>query len=83
MSSMNTTNIIDFLDKGHLWINNYDWNNMIKDVWSTPKFQRPSESSKRNQLTKIGGKISTHSGGIMSFASYRASMVRIVFVQYY
>ena len=44
---MNTKNIIDCLDKGHNWINNDDWNNMIKDFWSTPEFQR-KEYLKRN-----------------------------------
>ena len=79
MSKENTTNIIDCLDKGPAWINNDDWNQMIKDVWSTPEFQRRSESARRNRLTKTDGKISTHSGGTVSFASYRANMVRIFF----
>lgn len=79
MSKENITNIIDYLDKGHVWINNNDWNQMIKDVWSTLEFQRRSESARRNRLTKTYGKISTHSGGTMSFASYRANMVRIFF----
>ncbi|XP_061959707.1 uncharacterized protein LOC133703424 [Populus nigra] len=74
MSKENTTNIIDCLDKGPAWINNDDWNQMIKDVWSTPEFQRRSESARRNRLTKTDGKISTHSGGTVSFASYRANM---------
>jgi hypothetical protein len=52
---------------------------MIKDVWSTPEFQRRSESARRNRLTKTDGKISTHSGGTVSFALYRANMVRIFF----
>ena len=55
---------------------------MIKDVWSTDGFQRRFESSKRNRLKKTDGKISSHSGGSVSFASYRASMVRIVVVQH-
>ena len=79
MSKGNTTNIIDCLDKGHAWINNDDWNQMIKDVWSTPKFQRRSESARRNRLTKTNGKISTYFGGTVSFASYRANMVRLIF----
>ena len=79
MSKENTTNIIDCLDKGPAWINNDDWNQMIKDVWSTPEFQRRSESARRNRLTKTDGKISTHSGGTVSFASYRANMVYIFF----
>jgi len=79
MSNENTTNIIDCLDKGPAWINNDDWNQMIKDVWSTLEFQRRSESVRKNRLTKIDGKISTHSGGTMPFASYRANMVRIFF----
>jgi hypothetical protein len=70
MSNGNTTNIIDCLDKGPAWINNDEWNQMIKDVWSTPEFQRRSESAMRNRLTKIDGKISTHFGGTVSFASY-------------
>ena len=48
MSKENTTNIIDCLDKGPAWINNDDQNQMIKDVWSTPEFQRRSESARRN-----------------------------------
>jgi len=80
MSKENTTNIIDCLDKGPAWINNDDWNQMIKDVWSTPEFQRRSESARRNRLTKTDGKRSTHSGGTVSFASYRANMVRIFFL---
>jgi len=79
MSNENTTNIIDCLDKGPAWINNDDCNQMIKDVWSTPEFQRRSESARRNQLTKTDGKISTYSRGTVSFASYRANMVRIFF----
>ena len=79
MSKENTTNIIDCLDKGPAWINNDDWNQMIKDVWSTHEFQRRSESARRNRLTKTDGKISTHSGGTVSFASYRANMVRNFF----
>ncbi|XP_073261204.1 uncharacterized protein [Populus alba] len=47
---------------------------MIKDVWSTPEFQRRSESARRNRLSQTDGKISTHSGGTVSFASYRANM---------
>ena len=53
---------------------------MIKDVWFTPEFQRRSESARRNRLTKTDGKISTHFGGTMSFASYRANMIRIFFI---
>jgi hypothetical protein len=53
---------------------------MIKDVWSTPEFQRRSESARRNRLTKTDGKISTHSEGTVSFALYRANMVRIFFI---
>ena len=79
MSKENTTNIIDCLDKGPAWINNDEWNQMIKDFWSTPEFQRRSKSTRRNRLTKTDGKISTHSGGIVSFALYRANMVRIFF----
>ena len=79
MSNENTTNIIDCLDKGPAWINNDDWNQMIKDVWSTLEFQRRSESTRRNRLTKTDGKISTHSRGTMSFASYRANRGRILF----
>ncbi|KAJ6968039.1 hypothetical protein NC653_036087 [Populus alba x Populus x berolinensis] len=74
MAKENTTNIIDCLDKGPTWINNDDWNQMIKDVWSTPEFQRRSESARRNRLSQTDGKISTHSGGTVSFASYRANM---------
>jgi hypothetical protein len=73
----NTTNIIDCLDKGPAWINNNDWNQMIKDVWSILEFQRRSEFVRRNRLTKTDGKISTHSEGTMSFESYRANMVKI------
>jgi hypothetical protein len=79
VSKENTTNIIDCLDKDPAWINNDDWNQMIKDIWSTPEFQRRSKSVRRNRLTKIDGKISTHSGGTVSFASYRANMARINF----
>jgi len=79
MSKENTTNIIDCLDKGPAWINNDDWNQMIKDVWSTPKFQRRFESARRNRLTKTNDKISTHSGETVSFALYQANMVRIFF----
>jgi len=79
MSKENITNIIDCLNKGPAWINNDNWNQMIKDVWSTPEFQRRSESTRRNRLTKTYGKISTHSRETMSFASYRANMVRIIF----
>jgi hypothetical protein len=39
MSKENTTNIIDCLDKGPAWINNDDWNQMIKDVWSPLNFK--------------------------------------------
>ena len=39
MSKGNTTNIIDCLDKGHAWINNDDWNQMIKDIWSPLNFK--------------------------------------------
>jgi hypothetical protein len=79
MSKENITNIIDCLDKGPAWINNDDWNQMIKDVWSTPKFQRRFESARRNRLTKTNDKISTHSGETVSFALYQANMVRIFF----
>ena len=77
MSKENTTNIIDCLGKSPAWINNDDWNQMIKDVWSTSKFQRRSESAGSNRLTKTNGKISIHSEGIVSFALYRANMVMI------
>ena len=55
---------------------------MIKEIWSTPEFQRRSKSTRNNRLTKIDGKLSTHSKGTVSFASYQASMVRIVFICY-
>ena len=79
---MRTKNIIDCLDKGPLWIQKEDWNTMVKDVWSTDGFHRRSESSKRNRLKTTDGKISSHSGGLVSFASYRASMVRIDVVEH-
>ena len=79
---MKTTNIIDCMNKGPIWIQKEDWNTMIKDVWSTDGFQRQSESSKRNRLKKTNGKISSCSGGSVLFASYRASMVRIDVVEH-
>jgi len=63
MSKENITHIIDCLDEGPAWINNDDWNQIIKDVCSIPEFQRRSESARRNRLTKTDGKINTHSGG--------------------
>uniref|UniRef100_A0A6N2MKS2 Uncharacterized protein n=1 Tax=Salix viminalis TaxID=40686 RepID=A0A6N2MKS2_SALVM len=74
MSIIGTTNIIDCLDKGPVWIQNEDWNTMINDVWSTDRFCKRSKTSKQNRLKKTDGKISTHSAGSVSFASYRASM---------
>uniref|UniRef100_A0A6N2KI17 Uncharacterized protein n=1 Tax=Salix viminalis TaxID=40686 RepID=A0A6N2KI17_SALVM len=74
MSIIKTKNIIDCLDKGPVWIQNEDWNTMINDVWSTDGFHKRSKSSKQNRLKKTDGKISTHSAGSVSFASYRASM---------
>ena len=79
MSKENTTNILDCLDKGPAQINNDDCNQMIKDVWSTLEFERRFESARRNRLSQTDGKISTHSGETVSFASYRANMVRIFF----
>jgi len=55
---------------------------MMKEIWSTPKFQRRSKSARNNQLIETDGKLSTHSGGTVSFASYRTSMVRIVYICY-
>jgi len=40
MSDKNATNIMDCINKGLVWINNDDWNQMIKDSWSTSEFQR-------------------------------------------
>uniref|UniRef100_A0A6N2N2A2 Uncharacterized protein n=1 Tax=Salix viminalis TaxID=40686 RepID=A0A6N2N2A2_SALVM len=74
MSIIGTTNIIDCLDKGPVWIQNEDWNTMINDVWSTDRFCKRSKTSKQNRLKQTDGKISTHSAGSVSFASYRASM---------
>jgi len=70
MSDKNTTNIMDCINKCQVWINNNDWNQMIKDIWFTPEFQRRSKSAKNNRITETDGKLSTHSGGTMSFASY-------------
>ncbi|KAL3604645.1 hypothetical protein D5086_005504 [Populus alba] len=70
----NERGVCDEDPDGHALINNDDWNQMIKDVWSTPEFQKRSESARRNRLTKTNGKISTHSGETVSFASYRANM---------
>jgi hypothetical protein len=78
---MKITNIIDCMNKGPIWIQKEDWNTMIKDVWSTDGFQRRPESSKHNRLKQIDGKISSDSGGSVSFASYRASMVSINIVE--
>ena len=38
MSNRNTTNIMDCINKGPIWINNNNWNQMIKDIWSLPEF---------------------------------------------
>jgi len=73
---------MDCINKGPVWIHNDDWNQMIKEIWSTPEFQRRSKSTRNNQLTETDGKLSTNSGGTVSFASYRASMVRIVYICY-
>ena len=80
LSKLNTTNIIDYMNNGPIWIQKEDWNTMIQDVWSTDGFQRRPDSSKRNQLKQTNGKISSHSGGSVSFAAYRASMVSIIIV---
>ena len=69
-------------NKGPVWIHNDDWNQMIKEIWSTPEFQRRSKSTRNNRLTETDGKLSTHSGCTVSFASYRASMMRIVYICY-
>jgi hypothetical protein len=82
MFDRNTTNIMDCINKGPVWIHNDDWNQMIKEIWSTPEFQRRSKSARNNRLTETDGKLSTQSGGTMSFASYRANMVRIVYICY-
>ena len=82
MSDRNTTNIMDCINKGPVWIHNDDWNQMIKEIWSTLEFQRRSKSTRNNRLTETDGKLSTYSGGTVSFASYRASMVRIVYICY-
>ena len=82
LSKLNTTNIIDCMNNGPIWIQKEDWNTMIQEVWSTEGFRRRSDSSKRNRLKQTDGKISSHSGGSVSFASYRASMVRNVVVQH-
>ena len=80
MSDRNTTNIMDCINKGLVWIHNDDWNQMIKEIQFTPEFQKRSKSARNNQLTETDGKLSTHSGGTVLFASYRASMVRIVYI---
>jgi hypothetical protein len=77
MSDRKTTNIMDCINKGPIWINNDNWNQMIKDIWFTPEFQRRSKSVRNNQLTKTYGILSTHSEGIVSFISYQASMIWI------
>jgi hypothetical protein len=77
MSDKNTTNIMDCINKGPVGINSNDWNQIIKDIWFTLEFQRRSKSAKNNQLTETDGKLRTHSGGTVSFASYRASMISI------
>jgi hypothetical protein len=82
MSDRNTINIMDCINKGLVWINNDDWNQMIKEIWSTPEFQRRSKSARNNRLTETNGKLSTHPRGTVSFASYRVSMVRIVYICY-
>ena len=79
MSDKNTTNIMNCINKGPVQINNDDWNQIIKDIWSTPEFQRRSKSARNNRLTETDGKLSTHSGDTVSFASYRANMVRNFF----
>jgi hypothetical protein len=73
---------MDCINKGPVWIYNDDWNQMIKEIWSTPEFQRRSKSARNNRLTETYGKLSTHSGGTVSFTSYRASIVRIVYICY-
>jgi hypothetical protein len=77
MSDRKTTNIMDCINKGPIWINNDNWNQMIKDIWFTPEFQRKSKSVRNNQLTETYGILSTHSEGTVSFISYQASMVWI------
>ena len=82
MSDRNITNIMNCINKSPVWINNDDWNQMIKDIWSTPGFWRRSKFARSNRLTETDGKLSSHSGGTMSFASYWASMVMIFFICY-
>ena len=55
---------------------------MILEVWSTEEFHRQSDASKRNRLKQTDGKISSHCGGSVSFASYRASMVSIKIIKH-
>jgi len=73
---------MDCINKGQVWINNDDWNQMIKEIWFTPEFQRRSKSARNNWLTETDGKLSTHSRGMVSFALYRVSMVKIVYICY-
>ena len=40
MSDINTINIMDGINKGPLWINNDDWNQMIKDIGPPLNFKR-------------------------------------------
>jgi hypothetical protein len=82
MSNRNTINIMDCINKGLVWINNDDWNQMIKEIWSTLEFQRRSKFARNNRLTETDGKLSTHARGTVSFASYRVSIVRIVYICY-
>jgi len=70
MSDRNTTNIIDCINKGPIWIHNDVWNQMIKEIWSTKEFQKRSKSARNNRLTETNGKLSTHPGGTVSIASY-------------
>ena len=82
LAKLNTTNITDCIDNGPIWIQKEDWNTMILEVWSTKEFHRRSNASKRNQLKQTDGKISSHCGGSVSFASYRASMVSIKIIKH-
>jgi len=47
---------MDCINKGPVWIHNDDCNQMIKENWSTPEFQRRSKSARNNWLTETDGK---------------------------
>lgn len=73
---LRTSNYLECIETGRPhWMRQDIWERLIRHHWATEKFQKESETNKKNRLTAKDGDITRHTGGSVSTEIHEKRLV--------